>query len=269
MTNYSKAQEFTSSGTFNVPANVHSVKVTLIGGGGGGAGTYQSSPGPGGDGGATGELIVGFRVKVTPSSSVTVTIGAGGAKSTVWPDDLQGTPGGNTSFGDVVALGARRDSITGGIGGGMYGADSAAATDSQGDYGDLETPLHFGGSGGPSGGSTTSGGQNGQLGGWSQGYAGGGAGGAANGGYGGGGGGTATPWGIGGEGGRGNGLGGSAHDGTGDTGGNPASTNGIAAPTTSYGAGGGGAGGCYASYNAKLIWSGAGAPGYCLVEWVE
>ena len=262
-----RAMEFTASGNFVVPEGVTRVRVTLIGGGGGGSGTYQSAGGQGGGGGTTAEMVVGFPVKVTPGATIPVTVGAGGPKAEVWSADMNGTPGGATSFGPIIALGGRRL-----LGGGPFGGTYATTTsdnDGLGYIGELDSPLHFAGTGASHGGDAGGSPSDGKYGTGNQGYAAGGVPGVLNGAYGGGAGGSATPWGIGGTGGRGNGLGGSAHDSSGNTGGNPAVTNGSAASASSYGAGGGGGGGPYASYSAKLIWGGAGAPGYALIEWVQ
>jgi len=45
------SQEFTSSGTFNVPSGITMVSVLLVGGGGGGAGNPAGGAGGGGGGG--------------------------------------------------------------------------------------------------------------------------------------------------------------------------------------------------------------------------
>jgi hypothetical protein len=65
-------QMFTSSGTFNVPAGITKVKVTVIGAGGnGGNGTSGWS---GGGGGGAGGYFLDY-VSVTPGGTATVTVG--------------------------------------------------------------------------------------------------------------------------------------------------------------------------------------------------
>lgn len=95
------SQDFTSSGTFSVPAGVDKVLVLAVGGGGAGggclsgAGTYQSG------GGGGGGQIKYQPVAVTAGSSVTVTIGAGATGGTG-----DGASGGSTTFGALLtALG--------------------------------------------------------------------------------------------------------------------------------------------------------------------
>lgn len=257
-----KSKEFTIDGTFTVPVGVTGVFLTMIGGGGGGASSYQGQNGNGATGGAAGELLIRFPLRVTPGDVIPVLIGAGGVQEK--DTAFTGTPGGNTSFGTTVALGARLVLTGGGPRGGVGTAPPS--------YGDSETPAQFGGSGGGRGGASgvpPSGGHDGTAGNGSGGLFVGGGGGLQNGGYGGGGGGAGTIWGPGGDGGRGNGQGGSGNGPSGNTGGHPSVTNGLDAPGSSYGAGGGGAGGCNSAFSGNSIWSGAGAPGYCLVEWYE
>ena len=64
-------QVFTSSGTFNVPAGVSRVKVTVIGAGGNG-GNYSGCAG--GGGGGAGGCVIDY-VAVTPGGTATVTVG--------------------------------------------------------------------------------------------------------------------------------------------------------------------------------------------------
>lgn len=71
-------QVFTSSGTFNVPAGVSRVKVTVIGAGangGNGVGDYA------GGGGGAGGCVVDY-VAVTPGGTATVTVGTNGGSRT-------------------------------------------------------------------------------------------------------------------------------------------------------------------------------------------
>ena len=113
-------QLFTSSGTFTVPENVTSIKVTVVGGGGGGGDTYSDGYGTytGGTGGGGG-MAAGF-ISVLPGQTHTVTVGSGGNGS----NSGNGAAGGTSSFGAyLVATG-------GGGGSGSTGADGAAGSGS-------------------------------------------------------------------------------------------------------------------------------------------
>ncbi|MBL7714086.1 MAG: hypothetical protein JNL01_01380 [Bdellovibrionales bacterium] len=101
-------QVFTTSGVFNVPANVNQVYVQVWGGGGGGSGrsntTCNTDYPSGGGGGGYAEGMVG----VTPSGTVTVTVGTGGVGGTgatascTAGGTYSATGGGNSSFGGMV-----------------------------------------------------------------------------------------------------------------------------------------------------------------------
>lgn len=94
------AQTFFSGGTFVVPAAATTstvFKFTVVGGGGGGGGAgpgsaYNFGSGGGGSGGAATGYFSGF----TPSSSVTVTIGAGGTGGNT--SGSNGTGGGTSKI---------------------------------------------------------------------------------------------------------------------------------------------------------------------------
>jgi hypothetical protein len=96
-----KIQEFTSTTSWTAPSNVTTVEVFLVGGGGGGG--YVNNEGSGvrhsGSGGAGGEVIRRI-LPVTPGTSYTVTIGAGGAGGST--STASGGTGGNTSFGSLL-----------------------------------------------------------------------------------------------------------------------------------------------------------------------
>lgn len=89
---------FNADGTFVVPAGVTSITVQAFGGGGGGGGNFTSRPG--GGGGAFASSVI----SVTPGTSYSITVGAGGAAGTSGND---GVNGGNSIFGAnlVVAAG--------------------------------------------------------------------------------------------------------------------------------------------------------------------
>jgi len=93
-------QQFTSSGTFVVPAGVTTVQVEAWGGGGAGGGT-NSSANRGGGGGAGGSFTRNTSVAVTPGASITVTVGAGGAGVS----NGNGGAGGTSTFLGVSAVG--------------------------------------------------------------------------------------------------------------------------------------------------------------------
>jgi hypothetical protein len=89
-------QTFTSSGTWTKPSSGTVAMVTAIAGGGGGGNSYYYSPSA-----ARGAMILTKWIPLSElASSVTVTIGAGGAGSTGFSD--AGGNGGTTSFGDHV-----------------------------------------------------------------------------------------------------------------------------------------------------------------------
>ncbi len=105
-----KVDLFNSTATWTAPSNCFSVEVFLVGGGGGG-GAYRHTSSSGGSGGGGGGAVLSWRkLPVTPGTSYTVTIGAGGAGSV---DSLTGGLGGDTSFGSLLTA-------FGGGGGGTY-----------------------------------------------------------------------------------------------------------------------------------------------------
>jgi hypothetical protein len=85
---------------WTVPAGVTAVEVLIVGGGGGGGGVAA------GGGGGAGAVLHGTSIAVTPGSVVNVTVGAGGVAG-VNPVSAasRGGSGGNSAFGDAVALG--------------------------------------------------------------------------------------------------------------------------------------------------------------------
>ena len=125
---------FTSSGTFTVPPGVSKIDIFCVGGGGGGAGGYASLSGNwrGGGGGGGGYTATVLNKAVTPGSSLTVTVGAGGSAAAANSMATGGT-GGTSSVGSLVSAkggtGGRTVTQGGGTGGGTGGSGGAAGPD--------------------------------------------------------------------------------------------------------------------------------------------
>ncbi|WP_288427373.1 phage tail protein [uncultured Pantoea sp.] len=172
--------EFTSNGTWTCPSGV--TQIYLDGCAAGGGGAYSASGTTGGGGGGGGQAVTGQIITVSPGTTYSITIGApgnGGTSST-----LNGTQGGNTTFGSLLTL-------TGGFGGLSAGNGGAAGgTGATGGIaGNLSGGISFGGAGGSSnygsGGPGGSGAAFGQIGGgFGSGGGGGGNGSGSRGGYG-------------------------------------------------------------------------------------
>ena len=157
---YVQTVKFTSSGTFSKASysGIKAVRIRAVGGGGGGGGSgaavaAQHSSGSGGGGGGYAEKFV---LESSLTSSVTVTIGAGGSGSS----NAAGGTGGSTSFGShaVAAGGAGGDTFpsTAVMIGALGGAGGAGTTGdilmpgSVGGLGSGNATLGLGGSGGSS-----------------------------------------------------------------------------------------------------------------------
>ncbi|WP_413288424.1 glycine-rich domain-containing protein [Bdellovibrio sp. HCB337] len=117
---------FTDSQYFEVPADVATIKVIVVGAGGGGGGGHLNR-GSGGGGGAGG-AVKAQTLFVESSSKIAITVGKGGAGGL--GGGLNGLPGGSSSFGDAL--------IAEGGGGGYSGY--------------YNSTMAYGGSGGGSGG---------------------------------------------------------------------------------------------------------------------
>ena len=246
-----QSQEFTASGTFNVPTNVTGVWVTGIGGGGGG-GTRASALG--GGGGGSGEYGQLLPLNVTSSGTLTITVGTGGAGAPATSGAADGSSGNNSVVGPYTFLGGKGgDGASNGIGGagaGPNGGAGGTGNVSPGTMGTIESSSYFGGGGGGGGGTTTT--MNGTAGCPGPGNLTGAAGGTNGSTQAGGGGGASSLYGLGGVGGNGGLAGTSATSGSPTSGGVP-------------GSGGGGAGGLTGSNAA----GGNGANGYVLIMWVS
>ncbi|MGY6561780.1 MAG: glycine-rich domain-containing protein [Luteibaculaceae bacterium] len=219
-----RVHEYTSVGanTFDVPAGVSELDVLIVaGGGGGGTSTGFSSAGSGG--GGAGGLIFRLNYAVTPSTTINITVGNGGAPGPVGQNS--GINGQNSLFDGLVALGggggigANGRGNNGGSGGGSRGnvtggtglqptSTSGGSGNNGGTIGGSPTGAPASGGGGAGGAAETLAGLNGERGG-NGGvglelditgalvfYAGGGGGGTSQ---------TVTPVGTGGLGGGGNG----------------------------------------------------------------
>jgi hypothetical protein len=199
-------ESFTSTGsfTFNVPSGITSVRALVIGGGGSG-GTQV------GGGGGAGGMVEIASYPVSPAGTVTGNIGIGGEGFPTGGGPGPGnfaTPGTNTVFGNITALG-------GGAGGNHSGPQPQS-----------------GQSGGSGGGGGSSGGQQ-PGGGATQGPSGGGTGYGSAGGHG------HVGWSGGGGGGAGGGGQNASGGGTGGVGGDGRSNN-ITGSSVTYAGGGGG-----------------------------
>jgi hypothetical protein len=107
----STSVSFTTVGTtsWTVPAGVTSLEVLVVAGGGGGGG---GDGGGGMGGGGAGGVVYVPDYRVTPGSSLTVTVGTGGSGGT-YPSS-QPTNGNNSVFDSLIAVG-------GGAGDGTFG----------------------------------------------------------------------------------------------------------------------------------------------------
>lgn len=118
------SQLFTGNGTWTVPAGLRLAYVTVVGGGGsGGSSSYTLQAGGGGGSGGMVYRLPFFLDTVL--TSVSVTVGLGGA-STLGPN-----PGGNSTFGSYITC-------TGGTGG-IEGRGNPDFTDGEGGNGGSAT----------------------------------------------------------------------------------------------------------------------------------
>ena len=99
---------FTNVGTFTwtAPSNVTSVEYLIVGGGGGGGAAYDTGSAGGGGGG----LVLTGTISVTPGTSYSIVIGAGGNGGNATTDgtyrqEYNGEDGSSSSFSTIIALG--------------------------------------------------------------------------------------------------------------------------------------------------------------------
>lgn len=99
----SKLEIFTTSSNWTKPSWAKTVKVVCVGGGGGGGGSFGVPSGQvtGGGGGAGGSVSIGeFDANLLPSSSISITVGAGGTGGA--GQDSPGASGGSSMFDTLL-----------------------------------------------------------------------------------------------------------------------------------------------------------------------
>lgn len=167
-------QTFTSNGTFSVPVGVSAVHTLVVAGGG--SGGHQV-----GGGGGAGGYVEAPNFPVSPGGTVSYTVGGGGPGPNFQPSSNVSYPGGNSTFGNITALGGGGGGGHQGPGGGIPTGNGPGGPGGSGGGGGAGPGGNSAGGAnqGPSGGYTGygNGGGNGQFG-WS----GGGGGGAGGGG---------------------------------------------------------------------------------------
>jgi len=156
-------ESFTSSGTFAVPSGITAADVLVVAGGGSGDSTHQSG---GGGGGGAGGLIFFPSYPVTPSGTITVTVGCGGPKPSspstgnFGQDSVLGSPGdpGLGQGGVLTAKGgAGANATTASAGGSGAGASNDGDSNNGGIANQTSQPGNsgaygFGNAGGDAGG---------------------------------------------------------------------------------------------------------------------
>jgi len=152
-------QTFTASGTFAVPAGLTSITEVLVVAGGGGGGNSHSNPQgqQGGGGGGAGGLVFMPTYPVTPSGTITVTIGTGSAAEVRGIDSAFGSPGDPglgqggvlTAKGGGGGAGTFTDGQPGGSGGGAAGPGTSGGTRQQHTQPGNSGAYGFGNNGGP------------------------------------------------------------------------------------------------------------------------
>lgn len=100
---WTELERITTSKTWTVPDGVTQIGVFLIGGGQSGDANVNFSA-PTVYGGCSG-CIKNAVIAVTPGQKINVVIGSGGGKVTAGNTSFEGNPGGDTSFGNIVAKG--------------------------------------------------------------------------------------------------------------------------------------------------------------------
>jgi hypothetical protein len=136
-------ESFTSSGTFSVPSGVTETDVLVIAGGGGGGSqgqTYNGGPYGEGGGGAGGLIFIPA-YPVTPSGTVTVTVGSGGGTDTNGQNSAFGSPG-DPGLGQGNVLTA----LGGGNGGRSYDQGTPGGSGGGGGYGGQGGCQYYAGS---------------------------------------------------------------------------------------------------------------------------
>ena len=103
---------WTDSSTSQRKLALTQVQVLVVAGGGSGAST--------GSGGGAGGLVYNSAFTVTPGTSYTVTVGAGGV-APIYPGTVQGSNGGNSQFGSITAVGGGGGRFHGDTNGGSAG----------------------------------------------------------------------------------------------------------------------------------------------------
>jgi hypothetical protein len=96
-------QSFTTVGTtsWTAPAGVRSVDYLVVGGGGGGGNGFDTGGGGGGGGG----MVLTSTLSVTPTTSYTVTVGAGGTGGAAIRTNINGIAGDSSIFDSITAFG--------------------------------------------------------------------------------------------------------------------------------------------------------------------
>ena len=146
--------------SWTAPTGVTRVEVLVVAGGGAGGNAQVNTGTPGGGGGAGG-VIYQSNYAVTPGSSYTVTVGAGGITNII-TNPGRGANGSNSVFDTLTAVGGGggggayspyNDGASGGSGGGGCGGAGGAATAGQGFPGGSfrVRAAGGGGAGGPGG----------------------------------------------------------------------------------------------------------------------
>ena len=145
---------FTNVGTFTwtAPSNVTSVEYLIVGGGGGGGAAYDTGSAGGGGGG----LVLTGTISVTPGTSYSIVIGAGGNGGDATTDgtyrqEYNGEDGSSSSFSTIIALGGGggyRSRITNGSAGLGGSASNVNVAPTGGNGGDNRTVSLTGGGGG-------------------------------------------------------------------------------------------------------------------------